>query len=64
VAIDTKLAINFKTGRERDIGPFLKVHWIDKPKRGKRLPLVTTRCCPWCGKLMSKPKNSTKKRST
>jgi hypothetical protein len=64
VRLDTELAVNFKTGRERDIGPFLKVHWTDKPKRGKRLPLVTTRCCPWCGKLMSKPKKEVKQKTS
>jgi len=50
VAADTALQMNFKTGRGSVAGPFIAVHWIEKPKRGKRLPTLVCAHCPCCGK--------------
>lgn len=48
--LETALQINFKTGESSVAGPFMLVRWKDKPKRGKRLPLMVCNYCPMCGK--------------
>jgi hypothetical protein len=30
-------------------GPFVSVVWSDKPRRGKRKPLIYCAYCPFCG---------------
>ena len=50
VKLESALQVNFSTGKGSMAGPFLLVKWIDKPKRGKRLPLITCAYCPMCGK--------------
>lgn len=49
VCLSSSLSVNFKTGMGTIIRPLLKVEWIDKPKRGRSLPVVTGRFCPVCG---------------
>lgn len=56
IALDRSLSVNFTTGKARMIGPFLKVHWLGKPKRGKSLPSVMPMFCPWCGQIANKPR--------
>lgn len=50
VRLSSEFSINFNTGKATVIHPLLKVEWLDKPKRGKRLPIVTGAYCPVCGK--------------
>lgn len=41
--------INFKTGKMRMSNPTIRVQWLDKPKRGKSLPVLICSFCPVCG---------------
>ena len=50
MCLESALQIDFKSGKATMAGPFLFVKWIDKPKRGKKLPLITCAFCPMCGK--------------
>ncbi len=50
IQLESCLQMNFKTGKARLAKPFISVKWKDKPKKNKRLPLITCPFCPWCGK--------------
>ena len=50
VALNKEMSMNFDTLKASVEGPFLAVHWRDKPIRGKRLPAIVCAYCPFCGK--------------
>ncbi len=50
VELDMGFQLNFSTGKANDSGPFITVRWIDKPKRGKSLPIMHCTFCPFCGR--------------
>ena len=52
VRFETGLSVNFKTGKGTIVGPFLKVEWVDKPKRRTKLPTVMCTYCPTCGRKL------------
>lgn len=50
ISLAGSFSINFKSGSSSYISPLIEVKWKDKPRRGKRLPIITCAYCPFCGK--------------
>ncbi len=44
-----KITFSESVGELTSHSPIIATEWIDKPKRGKRLPPVLCAYCPFCG---------------
>ena len=51
VRLESRIKITFgdEFGELSNHSPIIATEWIDKPKRGKRLPPIFCAYCPFCG---------------
>lgn len=56
VEIDQRISFDIETGNMGVTPPIISVRWKDKKPRGKKLPVLVSKHCPFCGERIESGK--------